>query len=62
MDDGPREIKVIRDHFQLPTSGVESLENRTPSLIKPGTAKSLRYCILVEKGKETGDQKVIRSV
>jgi len=39
MDDGPCEIKVIRDHFWFPTSGVESLEDGTPSITKPGTAK-----------------------
>ncbi|XP_020230067.1 uncharacterized protein LOC109810881 isoform X2 [Cajanus cajan] len=42
MDDGPWELKVIPDHFWIPTSVLESLENGTPSITKPGTAKSLR--------------------
>lgn len=56
MDDGPWELKVIPDHFWIPTSVLESLENGTPSITKPGTAKSSRYCILVEKGKGLRNQ------
>ena len=52
MDDGPGKIKFIPNHFQVPTSVVESVENRTPSITEPGTDKSSRYCFLVEKEKK----------
>ncbi|XP_061374114.1 uncharacterized protein LOC133316390 [Gastrolobium bilobum] len=42
MDDGPGKIKVIPDHFQVPTSGVESLDSGTPSIAESGPDKSLR--------------------
>ncbi|CAJ1927266.1 unnamed protein product [Sphenostylis stenocarpa] len=61
MDDVPWEIKVILNHFRLPISGVGSLENRTPPIQKPGTAKSSIHFILVE-GKATSHQKFIMSV
>lgn len=61
MGDGPGKIKVICDHFQVPTSGVEYLENRTP-ITEPGTHTSFSYCFLVDKGKEINNQKVIKRV
>lgn len=61
MDDVPCEAKVIPNHYRFPTSGVESLENGTPSITKRGTAKSFRF-IVVEKGKATNNQKFISSV
>lgn len=61
ISDGPGKIKGTCDQFQIPTSGVEYLGNRTPST-EPGTRKSLRNCFLAEKGKEINIQKVIKGL
>ncbi|CAJ1937266.1 unnamed protein product [Sphenostylis stenocarpa] len=41
MDDGPPKLKIIPDHFQVPTSSLESPESRT-SITEPGTDQSSR--------------------
>ncbi|KAJ1408211.1 hypothetical protein SESBI_23747 [Sesbania bispinosa] len=40
MDDGPAKLKIIPDHFQVPTSSAESPESRTSSITEPGTDQS----------------------
>ncbi|KAL5174362.1 hypothetical protein HKD37_08G020822 [Glycine soja] len=42
MDDGPAKLKFIPDHFQVPTSSIESPESRTSSITEPGTDQSPR--------------------
>ncbi|KAJ0105395.1 hypothetical protein Patl1_17518 [Pistacia atlantica] len=42
MDDSLGKIKVIRDHFQVPTPGVDSPQSNTPSVSQPRTDNSLR--------------------
>lgn len=48
MDDCPAKLKIIPDHFQIPTtSTIES----TSTTQQPGTTDhSLRYSLLVKKG------------
>jgi len=48
MDDGPPKLKIIPDHFQVPTSSLESPESRTSSITEPGTDQSSRYGSLVK--------------
>ncbi|KAG2410864.1 Nucleoside diphosphate kinase [Vigna angularis] len=42
MDDGPPKLKIIPDHFQVPTASSESPESRTSSITEPGTDQSSR--------------------
>ncbi|WVZ22417.1 hypothetical protein V8G54_000961 [Vigna mungo] len=42
MDDGPPKLKIIPDHFQVPTASLESPESRTSSITEPGTDQSSR--------------------
>ncbi|KAH1251563.1 hypothetical protein GmHk_05G014412 [Glycine max] len=42
MDDGPAKLNIIPDHFQVPTSSIESPESRTSSIAEPGTDQSSR--------------------
>ncbi|KAJ0048565.1 hypothetical protein Pint_14925 [Pistacia integerrima] len=42
MDDSLGKIKVIRDHFQVPTPSVDSPQSNTPSVSQPSTDNSLR--------------------
>lgn len=48
MDDGPAKLKIIPDHFQVPTSSIESPENRALSITEPETDQSPRYCFIIE--------------
>ncbi|KAK7358524.1 hypothetical protein VNO77_00456 [Canavalia gladiata] len=48
MDDGTPKLKIIPNHFQVPTSSIESPESRTPSITEPATdqpssSRSLRH-------------------
>ncbi|KAF1861256.1 hypothetical protein Lal_00013982 [Lupinus albus] len=43
MYDGPARIKAILNHFQSPTSSVESPGSRAPSITEPGTVISITY-------------------
>lgn len=53
MDDRPAKLKIIPDHFQIPTSSIESPESRkTSTSEEPGVDQSVRYCLLVKKGIE----------
>lgn len=49
MDDGHGKLNIISDHFQVPTSSKESLENGTPSTSEPRTDICFRYCFIAEK-------------
>ncbi|TKY60718.1 Nucleoside diphosphate kinase IV [Spatholobus suberectus] len=42
MDDGPPKLKIIPDHFQVPTSSIESPRSGTSSITVPGTDQSPR--------------------
>ncbi|XP_027339987.1 uncharacterized protein LOC113853674 isoform X2 [Abrus precatorius] len=42
MDDSPSKLKIIPDHFQIPTSSIESPESRTSSITEPATDQSSR--------------------
>ncbi|KAL5188875.1 hypothetical protein HKD37_05G014220 [Glycine soja] len=44
MDDGPAKLNIIPDHFQVPTSSIESPESRTSSIAEPGTDQSSSGC------------------
>lgn len=49
MDDSPAKLKIIPDHFQVPTSSMESPVSRKSSTTEPGTGQSSRYCSLIKK-------------
>lgn len=49
MDDSPAKLKIIPDHFQVPTSSMESPESRKLSTTEPGTDQSSRYFSLIKK-------------
>jgi hypothetical protein len=60
MDDRPEKLKIIPDHFQIPTSSVESTGSRKSSTTEePRIDQSLRYCLLVNKGIEKSNNKTM---
>lgn len=49
MDDCPAKLKIIPDHFQIPTSSIESSQSRQLSTSEePGIDQTLRYCLRVK--------------
>lgn len=63
MDDRPAKLKIIPDHFQIPTSSIESPESgKSSTTEESGTDQSVRYCLLVKKGiekKRSNNKKII---